>query len=570
MIEFKYIKVANFCSYGNHPTTIELDKHEKTLVVGKNGRGKSTILLDGIFFSLFGKPYRKVTKTQLINSRNKGDTMTEICFLTRGSTYVVRRGIKPNIFDITVDGIKLDNNVMNKDLQEYLEQDILQLNIRTFGQTVVLGSTSYVPFMQLDAAKRREVVDDVLNVGIYTKMGKLAKEDLDITNKALSKVMAELDVLKASFQGQKRLIEMMESNQQDAILNQEEDLSRLKDKHQALLIELAGVDNKQAELPKVSDPRVAEARERVRSLTRQIDTISKKIDDFDSITSCPTCFQKVDDAHKHSIKEKSTPKLDSLRADLSLAEESCQIAEADDVIYKCVLETASLLKASKNSVERSIREVLSDISALEERINKAKSVSSSAIEDERTKLKIMSLEGKDLGKKISELKETKAIQELSVSLLKDSGIKARIIREYIPVLNSLINKYLKGYDFDIRFELDENFDEQIKSQGRENFSYNSFSEGEKERIDYSIMLALRKLASAKNAAHLNILVLDEILDGSLDSDARSYTLDMLASDMDKSNIFVISHTEAHPSYYDSILKVDKKGHFSFIVEEEGI
>ena len=568
MIEFSNITVKNFCSYGNHPTTIDLKSHDKTLVVGKNGRGKSTILLDGIFFALFGKPYRKVTKNQLVNSINKGDTLVELSFVTRGSTYVLRRGIKPNVFELFVDGTKMDNNVLNKDLQEHLEQDILQLNLQTFGQTVVLGSTSYTPFMKLEAARRREVVDDVLNVGVYTKMAKLAKEDLDITNKAVSKLQGEIDVMKASILGQKKVIDVMISSQQDSLTQYHEDLDSLKIRHQELKRTVEEKTHDLSCLSKVKDPELSNFELLWKQAERKLDQFDAKIESYNQMTTCPSCLQVVTEDHKHSIVDKSKSKREELVGLLDQAKQEYELAKEQQPFFVAYTAKLEIMNRDIDSLNRQIADVNRDIVAVENRISKLSLSSSGTIQIEKEKLKQMMSDCQEKARELSALKSTKAIQELSITLLKDSGIKARIVKEYLPVINALINKYLKGYDFAIDFELDENFDEVIKSRGRENFSYNSFSEGEKEKIDYSIMLALRKVGASKNSAHLNILVLDEILDGSLDSESRAYTLDMLASDMDKSNIFVISHTEANPSYYDRILRVDKKGHFSYITDSE--
>lgn len=568
MIEFSSITVKNFCSYGNHPTTIDLKSHDKTLVVGKNGRGKSTILLDGIFFALFGKPYRKVTKNQLVNSINKGDTLVELSFVTRGSTYVLRRGIKPNVFELFVDGTKMDNNVLNKDLQEHLEQDILQLNLQTFGQTVVLGSTSYTPFMKLEAARRREVVDDVLNVGVYTKMAKLAKEDLDITNKAVSKLQGEIDVMKASILGQKKVIDVMISSQQDSLTQYQEDLDSLKIRHQELKRTVEEKTHDLSCLLKVKDPELSNFELLWKQAERKLDQFDAKIESYNQMTTCPSCLQVVTEDHKHSIVDKSKSKREELVGLLDQAKQEYELAKEQQPFFVAYTAKLEIMNRDIDSLNRQIADVNRDIVAVENRISKLSLSSSGTIQIEKEKLKQMMSDCQEKARELSALKSTKAIQELSITLLKDSGIKARIVKEYLPVINALINKYLKGYDFAIDFELDENFDEVIKSRGRENFSYNSFSEGEKEKIDYSIMLALRKVGASKNSAHLNILVLDEILDGSLDSESRAYTLDMLASDMDKSNIFVISHTEANPSYYDRILRVDKKGHFSYITDSD--
>lgn len=567
MIEFETITVKNFCSYGNYPTSIQLNKDATTLVVGKNGAGKSTILLDGIFFVLFDKPYRKVTKGQLVNSINKGGTIVELTFNTKNSKYLIRRGIKPNLFEIEKDGKKLDNTVRNKDLQSHLEEDILKLNIKTFGQTVVLGSSSYVPFMQLDAAKRREVVDDVLGVSVFTTMSDLAKEDLSITNKELQKIDTEYQICKNNSIMQKNLITVMESNKDDIIEGYKSDIGGFKeDIHNLELLNenlLDKIENEKKNIVDVTESSSSLESEKVRLLS-SLQTANKKVQEFEHMAKCPTCFQQVEDLHKDTLLTRVNDKIQQLE------EAICQIDKKLPDVY---LKEESNFKAStniqyyKSSIEENNREInrfRNQIKSIEQKLNDISSDNDSKIQTEKDKLKQLITEAKSLKKTIDELQQTKAIQELSVKLLKDNGIKASIVKEYLPIFNSLVNQNLKEYGFDIQLSLDENFKESINSRGRENFSYYSFSEGEKEKIDYSIMLALRKIAITKNAAHINVLNLDEILDGSLDQESRNVTLDILSRDVDKSNIFVISHTESNPGFYDTILCVEKKGDFSTI------
>lgn len=566
MIEFEQISVKNFCSYGNNPSTIILNKDSNTLVVGKNGRGKSTILLDGVFFALFGKPYRKVTKSQLVNSINNGGTLVEIVFNTRGSKYIVRRGIKPNLFEVVKDGDIIDSNVMSKDLQEHLEQDILQLNIKTFGQTTVLGSTSYTPFMQLDAAKRREVVDDVLAVGVYTKMSKLAKEDLDITSKEITNTNHQIEIIKNSILSQKKLIDVMSSNRETVIQQFRDQLEELDRSIELTQDELNKVEDEISSIVVPEDLGYDTIIADLRKLKNSVSSIQQKVDDIESLTSCPTCLQRVSDEHKQIIKDKSSPKIRDMTDQITdLEAKLVEAKKVRDVIDE-LTQRLEVLRQQKRDLQRDLSSSTNRRKTVEASLTDASESNAAGIEAEKTKMEDLAKQGKALVSSLSDLKVRKSTQELAVQLLKDNGIKARVVKEYLPVINTLINKYLKGYEFDINFELDENFNETIKSRGRQGFSYHSFSEGEKEKIDYAIMLALRQIAASKNAAHINILILDEILDGSLDEESRSATLNMLSQDVEKSNIFVISHTESNPGYYDTIIKVDKKGDFSFLTE----
>lgn len=566
MITFKTIRAKNFGSYGNYPTEIDLCNFDTTLVVGKNGSGKSTLLLDGIFFALFNKPYRKITKGLLVNSINKGSTLVELDFETKGSKYTVRRGIKPNLFEIEKDGEVLDQNVLSKDAQEYLENDILQTNPKTFGQTSVLGSSSFVPFMQLPAAGRREVVDDVLDVHVFTRMSDLAKEDLSITNKELIKKENELQIVKNKFSSQKAIVNLLNENQNDIIDQLTDRVKVYRDDIRKSDIEIDGLRGEilQLENQKIilSDDKNEVSRNT--KLSGELMVLNKVLNQIDSLDKCPTCFQDVDKTHKEKVRVETLAAIQKIEPELAavkmLLDKNAEDLKNNESINRKIQGHLFAIK----SLEKSIASMKDDIEDLETKVKNAKSNSSTKIDIEKKILKEYASVGKQLTKDIDALKEDNAIQELSVKLLKDNGIKASIVKEYLPIINSLINQNLMQYGFDVNFILDENFDERIVSRSRENFVYNSFSEGEKEKIDYSIMLALRKVGASKNATNINILVLDEILDGSLDKESRAITLDILTREMEESNVFVISHTESQPTFYERVLHVEKRGDFSYI------
>lgn len=567
MIEFETITVKNFFSYGNYPTTIQLNRDSTTLVVGKNGAGKSTILLDGIFFALFGKPYRKVTKGLMVNSLNKGGTIVELIFNTKGSTYKVIRGIKPNLFEIEKDGEKLDNTVKNKDLQNFLEEDILKLNIRTFGQTVVLGSSSYIPFMQLDSSKRREIVDDVLNVAVFTTMSDLAKEDLSITNKELSKLDTSYQIAKNEAKSQKSIIDLIEVNKDEVAKGYQLEIDSLEKLIECTLAdigleleEIASQNQCFVDVPTSSSVINAQ----VVAIEEQIRQAEKRSLNIEHMTKCSTCLQEVGATHKDELVKKINEKINDLKTQVNeLKKDLPDILSKEDT-NNSLTQRIQDLKFSIELKKRDVSNNRAHIAKIKSQLREIEDAGNTKVLVEKDKLKELVKEVRSIKESMDALSKTKAVQELSVKLLKDNGIKASVVKEYIPIFNALINQNLKEYGFDIQFSLDETFNEIIKSRGREDFTYHSFSEGEKEKIDYSIMLALRKIAITKNAAHINVLNLDEILDGSLDQDSRNVTLDILSKDVDKSNIFVISHTESNPGFYDSILFVEKKGDFSTI------
>lgn len=560
MIIFKTITARNFLSYGNSPTTWLLDKHDSTLIVGKNGHGKS-VLLDLVCFAIFGKPYRSINKPQLINAINGKNCVTELELTVDGVLYKIIRGMKPNIFEVYRDGKMLDQDAAMKDTQEYLEQTILKLNYKTFCQVVILGSASFTPFMQLPSHQRREVVEDVLDIGIFSKMNSVLKERISSNKEEARIIEVKVDSAKKETVAQKKIIQLIEKNTSSRIA--EIDAEKFMFENELVIINdvLTSLND---DLSKIDTASYIRMEKECNTLLNKVDDaklaisqIKSKLSKFDKLSECPTCLQGVGHEHKSIINlqfskeqielqdfiDDKTPVLDTMRNELL-------------VINNRTISIEDKIKTARNnkvSTEDKIKEKIHQIDRIQQ--------DTGDLEDEKTRLKDIAREALIHINRSNELSDERQLQEISTVLLRDNGIKTAIIREYLPVLNKLINKYLQVFDFFVNFNLDESFTEQIKSRGRDDFSYANFSEGEKRKIDLSILLAFRQIAAMKNSAKVNLLLFDEIADSSFDLDARAKFNDLLA-EMSDSNVFVISHTDTAPDAYSAVIKVEKRGDFS--------
>lgn len=556
MIVFKTVSVKNFLSYGNYDTKWFLDKHDSTLIVGRNGHGKS-VLLDAVCFGLFGKPYRNINKPQLVNSINQKACVVELELVVNSVEYKIIRGMKPNVFDVYCQGKMLDQEAAMKDMQTYLEQQILKLNFKTFCQVVILGSASYTPFMQLPAYQRREVVEDVLDIGIFSKMNALLKDRIAGTKEELRIIDVRVDSAKKEAQAQKRIIEVIEKNKTSRISEIEEEIKLLQEELSVV------VDSLSAQ--QIPDYVSAKAlRERYTAIVDSIDELKvsatqlqNRLSRLENLEQCPTCIQGISHEHKSSIKTKFEEECDQI--DQNLNEQYPSLKEVGGLLQEAEKEQSNY-QTTKETLTQSKSDLTKSIKGKQDQISKIKE-DSGDVDAEKEKMKAIAAEALQFISRKNELSEEKQLQEVSQVLLKDNGIKTAIIREYLPVLNKLINKYLTVFDFFVNFNLDDSFNEVIKSRGRDEFSYASFSEGEKKRIDLAILLAFRQVAAMKNSAKVNLLIFDEVQDSSLDLDARAKFNDLLES-MVGSNVFVISHTDTSPDAYDAVIKVEKRGDFS--------
>jgi DNA repair exonuclease SbcCD ATPase subunit len=568
-IKFLKVRMKNFFSVGNSFLEINLDSHKKTLVQGANGASKSSAVVDSIVFALFGKPFRKTNKPNIINSINKGNLVVELEFEIGSKFFKIVRGLKPNVFEIYSDGILINQDASSRDYQEYLEKNILRVNYKSFTNVVVLGSASYNPFMQMSAADRRAIVEDLLDIQIFSSMNLLVKDKLSKLKEEEKEVNYKFEIVKEKIKLQKENIQNQKRNNDDLINKKLEEIKSNEDRIEELNSDVQLI-NKHVDIlkTKINDKTTVESkRKNLISIESKIEGNLKKIKTestfYESNDSCPTCKQHIDAEFKDkkitSIKKKESELNDGL---LKLEEEYGKLKnrlEQIETISKNIIDHQSeiiRINASIKEIEKSILKENNFINEL-----KTKNV---AVDD--VELKKLLGEYKEHDAKIKEVVDEKSYYEYSATLLKDGGIKTRIIKQYLPVLNKLINLYLTKLNFFVNFNINENFEEIIKSRHRDAFTYLNFSEGEKTKIDLSILFAFRQIAKMKNSVSTNLLLMDEIMGGSLDKDSVERFLELISGLDDDMRIFIIGHNEGMEENFDRILKFEKKKNFTRMTE----
>lgn len=569
MLIFKKITWRNFLSTGNVGNTIDFNKHNSTLITGKNGEGKSTILC-ALTFVLFGKPFRNVSKAQLVNSINKKNCLVEIEFSVNGREYIVKRGIKPNIFEIWQDGEMVNQDAALKDYQKVLEQQILKLNYKTFTQVVILGSATFVPFMQLSSQQRREVIEDILDIKVFSIMNTILKEKSANTKQQITDIENEINIHKNKIASQKKLIEALETSKQNIVdsiqVKVDENNSTIKIAQttiDAINKDLETLNERYAKHNDIAEAVSKASNLKVKTSTT-IASCEHDIEFFKTNTTCPTCAQHIHEEHKQVI-------LTDLNHDI--VGHQAKLDQLNDVLTKL----QDQLKSSQEVLEE-IRNKQIELSAqnslitllnkqnteMQQEINKNTQDDVNLV-DEKSKMKEYAEEAISLVGKKSTLLDEKQLHDVASALLKDTGIKTAIIREYLPVMNKLINRYLDAMDFYVKFELDDSFQEVIKSRNRDVFTYDSFSEGEKRRLDLAILFTWRQIAKMKNSVNTNIMILDEILDGALDGAGIDYFLSIMNQFGEHTNVFVISHkVDQMIDRFEHVVRVEKKNDFSLI------
>ncbi len=545
MIYFKDIRWKNFLSTGNVWTEVTLNDHANTIIVGENGSGKSTIL-DALCFVLFNKPFRKISKSQMMNSINMAGLEVEINFSIGKQNYRIRRGMKPSVFEIYQDDVLLNQPGSQRDYQKQLEETILKLNFKSFTQIVVLGASTFIPFMQLSVSHRREVIEDLLDISIFSNMGKLLKDRVADNRESIRDTDYQIDLLQSKIDTQTSYIRKLKEQNDDTIAT----FQGLIDGAQDEINDLSQLSNNILEdIEKLSEqvePLKAEETKRTKlddihkRMTTKVKNLQKKIQFFAETNNCPTCSQEIDETiKKQKIAEHEEQQKEIHDGEDKLVEE---VAKLDKRIMELMKKQTEL-----NSLQTQITENNSNIKSLNKSIKKN--------QDEIEKIKSTGVDSTDAietlkthedDKRLHETKKEELINEkelygVAVNMLKDDGIKKKIIKQYVPVMNKLINKYLAALDFFVLFELDEQFNEVIKSRHRDEFSYASFSEGEKMRIDLALLFTWRSIAKLKNSINTNLLILDEVFDASLDNNGCDEFLKLLNQLDSQTNVFVISH-----------------------------
>lgn len=569
MIEFHYVTYRNFLSCGNNPITISLNEKPTTLVVGQNGAGKST-MLDAITFALFGKPYRNINKPQLVNTVNNKGCLVEIEFQTNNTLYKVVRGMKPNVFEIYQNGTLLDQDAKSRDYQKHLEQNILKMNSKSFQQIVVLGSASFMPFMQLTPMARRAVIEDLLDIHIFSKMTTILKEKRSTVRSMMNQNDSRIEVLKAKIEGQKRLLNTISQSKENLDQQNQAKIAKITDDVMVLIEQNRKIEAEMAELSMGLDDSKAKVSEKTKSFSRyrtvfgqKISDTQKQIDFFHNNQTCPTCAQSIsEDLANHKIKEHEA-ELKKFEEAKELAEQQLSAIEKISVELKRKSDKIASLNVDYNSNRREMQSAKKRIESLQ-KSNESEEDSSYDLNEENATLVSLLSSLEDATNENSRL--AIEITKISVAqeILKDTGIKSTIIRQYIPVINKLVNQFLATLDFYVSFTLDENFSETIKSRHRDNFTYDSFSEGEKMKIDLALLFAWRAVANMKNSASTNLLILDETFDSSLDANGIGNLLTILYQLSSTTNVFIISHKEdLLDGKFSNKLTFHKRKNFSY-------
>ena len=566
MIKFKKIRYKNFLSTGNIPIEVELDKSSTTLIVGSNGSGKST-LLDALCYALFNKPFRIIKKDQMVNTINNGDTLVEVEFEVGTNEYMIRRGIKPNLFEIYCNDKLLNQDASSIDYQKYLEQNIMKLNYRSFIQVVILGSSSYEPFMKMKPRYRREVVEEILDIRVFGLMDLILRSKQSDLQKTLTEVRHQCELIKTKYETEAKYLNSLQAQGSDTRKVSQEKLkeneqNRLEyDKKLNSLNEAIAVSQNQLSGKENTEKKLKELEKLETKIEQNLDTHKKTLKFFSENDTCPVCTQSIDQQFKETKCNHESTKISKLESGLlQLGEELTKQSEKVNAFGKISqkiqdmnLEIAKIT-SSLESLKRHSDSIQSDLSNRNQQEVDIESIELE-LEKLRQDLKVAEVN-------LSKVQEEKGYVDILREILNDKGAKANIIRKYVPIMNQLINKYLQAMDFFISFNLDEEFNETVKSRFRDTFNYNNFSEGEKMRIDLALLFTWRDIARMKNSTNTNLLILDEIFDSSLDGQGTDDFFKIIKT-LEKENIFIISHKgDILFDKFTNIIKFEKVQNFT--------
>jgi DNA repair exonuclease SbcCD ATPase subunit len=566
MILFKTIRWKNFLSTGNQYTEVDFTKNKTNLIIGTNGAGKSTVL-DALTFSLFGKPFRKINKPQLINSVNEKDCKVEVEFSISNIEWKVVRGIKPALFEVWRNGSVLDQSAAALDQQKWLEQNVLKMNYKSFTQIVILGSSTFVPFMQLSAAHRREVIEDLLDIKIFSSMNMVIKEKIRQAKEEIKVLDLKKQSLAEKLKMQEEFIEELENRGKDNISNNKRKISDLDKEIEQYMNENSSVEEPLREYIRKQDKLVGYA-DKLRKLgnlkgkiSQKVSTITKEHKFFTENTVCPTCTQEIDDDFRINKIKDAQNKAKELQSGYKELEEAIKEEEERERQFTALSKEISKLtngisqnNIKINGLQRQIRNLENEIQTVTEQLENRNS--------EHEKLESFKDNLKTTYDELASKKDLINYYDFSYSLLKDGGVKSKIIKKYLPLINQQVNRYLQMMDFYINFTLDEEFNETVQSPIHEDFSYASFSEGEKMRIDLSLLFTWREVARFKNSVNTNLLIMDEVFDSSLDGFGTEEFLKIIRYVIKDANIFVISHKTGLEDRFESVIKFSKVKGFS--------
>ena len=567
MIHFKKIRYKNFLSTGQQFIEIQLDRSAKTLVIGENGAGKST-MLDALCFGLFQRAFRSIKKEQMVNSINEKDCVVEVEFIIGQNQYKIVRGIKPNIFEIWCNGVMLNQDAAQRDYQKHLESTILKLNFRSFTQVVILGNASFVPFMQLRARHRRQVVEEILDIEIFSKMNLMFREKVKAQDELIKQSDFNSQLIEGKIDSQKKHIEELSGNNQQTIDKKILEIQQAQ----------TDIDNYQLDIDRVSTEKAALQNEiidetKINNKYKQLHNMEAKLENtcskhkkdlefFETHNDCPTCQQTIDEAFKTSIIDKKKNKV--IEIDSAMSQLVKEITTTETRLTK-INETMVAIREKElliNRYETSISEIKKYITSKQGEIDE--------LSDDKFTTGVATGQLTELQEQLTEAESVKVKQkdeknylDTARYLMQDTGIKTKIIKQYLPIMNQFINKNLADMDFFVNFTLNDEFNETIKSRYRDEFNYHSFSEGEKLRIDLAILFTWREIAKMKNSMNTNLLILDEIFDSSLDASGTDEFMRILTNKLAKENVFVISHKgDTLIDKFPSILKFEKYKNFT--------
>ena len=567
MIQFKRVRYKNFLSTGQQFIEIQLDRSSKTLVVGENGAGKST-MLDALCFGLFQRAFRNIKKDQMVNSINEKDCVVEVEFTIGQNEYKIIRGIKPNIFEIWCNDVMLNQDAAVRDYQKHLEQTILKLNFRSFTQVVILGNASFVPFMQLRPEYRRQVVEEILDIEIFSKMNFLLKDKVKNQDELIKQSDFNYQLIESKVDSQKKHIEDLSGNNQQSIEKKQLEIKKAE----------TDIDNYQLDIDRVTTEKTALQKEildetKINNKYKQLHNLEAKLENtcskhkkdlefFETHNDCPTCQQSIDEAFKSTMIDKKKNKVVEVESAMSqlvkeITSTETRLTKINDTMV-AIREKELLI----NRYETSISEIKKYITSKQNEIDELSDdkFTTGVATGQLTQLQEQFSDAEVVKQKY---REEKTYLDTARYLMQDTGIKTKIIKQYLPIMNQFINKNLADMDFFVNFTLNEEFKETIKSRHRDEFNYHSFSEGEKLRIDLSILFTWREIAKLKNSMNTNLLILDEIFDSSLDSSGTDEFMRILTNKLAKENVFVISHKgDTLLDKFPSVLKFEKYKNFT--------